>query len=111
MRTLFAISCAAAILLGCSNGPKIRTDLDAQKAKVEKARISLKTAENKLTQMRDSLEIKVKVNVALGMAVKQATEAEQAILKGQQALVDAERKNLKLQEEYLALLKKQVDRF
>lgn len=95
----------AATLNGCSHeAEELQARITAQQQKVARAAASRDSASARLEELRDSLGIKVKQNIALGMAREKAEALEEALLNSQKALVDAEEENLKLQGEYLGLL-------
>ena len=94
---------------GCGPaGDQLGTRVTDQADKVTTAEVSLAKEQVKLITMRDSLEVRVARNVAIGMHKNQARSVEMTLLKAQKAVVRAEEINLTTQREYLALLKKQV---
>ena len=93
-------------LFGCSRQPeRLRTEIAAQEKKVAAAQTTHDREVARLKTMQDSLQIKIRQNLALGLDRTQATAVEQALLESQSALVKAEEQNLKRQLEYLARLK------
>lgn len=105
------VVCLLALLAfaGCSDQERREKEVSAQETKVESARKSLKKADARLAQMRDSLQTKIKASIALGMAADEAKKLEEALVESQRTVVDAEQKNLKLKEEYLGLLRLQLE--
>ncbi|MDP6778198.1 MAG: hypothetical protein QGI83_15690 [Candidatus Latescibacteria bacterium] len=95
----------AAILTSCDKEAEdLQARIAAQQQKVSRAAASRDSASARLEALRDSLQIKVQQNIDLGMPREKAEAIEKALLNSQKALVAAEEKNLKLQEEYLDLL-------
>lgn len=95
-----------ATLNGCSNeANELQVRIASQQQRLSRAAASRDSAVSRLGELRDSLHVKVQQNIALGMPQEKAEAIEQALLNSQKALVNAEEKNLKLQEEYLELLR------
>ncbi len=93
-------------LFGCSREPeRLHVGIAAQEKKVAAAQTTHNREVARLKTMQDSLQIKIRQNLALGLNKKQATALEQALLKNQSALVKVAEQNLKRQREYLARLK------
>ena len=95
------------MFLGCNRSPQqIQAEIAAQEKKVRKAEIEYDQAKARLTEMQDSLQIKIRQNVDLNMSREQAEAEERTLIKIQQAIVKAAGKNLEQQRDYLALLRK-----
>ena len=95
------------LLAGCSSSQdeQLQTEISAQEQKVASAKTIHRQETVQLQQMRDSLQIKIRQNIALGMDKKQAEAVERTLLKHQQTLVTLASHNLQSQRDYLSLLK------
>ncbi|MBB30530.1 MAG: hypothetical protein CME25_16695 [Gemmatimonadetes bacterium] len=83
-------------------------EVSNQLQKVSDAREMLKLETARLVELRDSLQINIRKNQDLGMRSTLAKSTETSRLEMQRTVIAAAEKNLKLQEEYLALLKRQI---
>ena len=107
MRALFII-----LLFLCSNLTACSEPADnpheafrKQEEKVAVARSTHSDAVSRLKAMEDSLEMKIKQNIGLGMSKEQAAAVEQALIESQKALVKAAEKNLSSQIDVLKRLR------
>ena len=93
-------------LSGCSSN-QLESDFNLQEGKVAEAQKILGQETQRLSQMRDSLQVKIQQNLDLGLSRQQAEEIENSLLNSQEALVTAAGLNLVRQQEYLKQLKTQ----
>ena len=101
-----ALLAVCLLLTGCSRqDEQLQTEIAAQEQKVASAQTLHRQETARLQQMQDSLQIKVRQNITLGMDEKQAEAVEHTLLKHQQALVTLANHNLQSQRDYLSLLK------
>ena len=95
-----------ALLIACGSGvEQLKVQVERQETKVAAAGVSLAKEQARLKVMKDSLEIRVKHNVSIGMSEEQARSIEGTLLKAQKAVTEAEKINLATQRDYLAMLK------
>ena len=94
------------LLAGCSpQNEQLQAEIAAQEQKVASAQTIHRQESVRLKQMQDSLQIKIRQNIALGMDEKRAEAVERTLLKHQQTLVALADHNLQSQRDYLSLLK------
>ncbi len=96
--------CIACVLVSCQNGPTTQS-LIAQEDRVKKAEQELQREAIRLRSMRDSLQIKIDQNMALGMPTEHSETTERAMVQVQEAVFTASKTNLTHQRELLALMK------
>ena len=95
-----------ALLIACGSGvEQLKVQVERQETKVAAAGVSLAKEQARLKVMKDSLEIRVKHNVSIGMSEEQARSIEGTLLTAQKAVTEAEKINLATQRDYLAMLK------
>jgi len=76
-----------------------------QTQRVERARKNLQVERTRLTELQDSLAVRIAENIDLGMSPDAAESTERARIQIQKTVVDASQSNLTHQEELLALMK------
>ena len=109
MRIQLFLCSLFSVVLSCSaESSRLGNEVSNQVQKVSDAREMLKLETARLVELRDSLQINIRKNQDLGMRSALAKSTETSRLEMQRTVVAAAEKNLKLQEEYLALLKRQI---
>ena len=93
-----------ALLVGCEGETKT-VSVTQQEERVHRASTGLDTERQRLQSLRDSLAIKIRQNIDLGMSEVKAEAVEQTLIQAQEALILASESNLKQQREVLALMK------
>jgi hypothetical protein len=101
-RHLFGL--CAALILSCQADPGPQSFVDQEK-RVEAATRDLSMERRLLQGLRDSLHIKIKADLELGMAEETAKSVETSLIEVQETVVKATEINLTHQRELLALMK------
>ena len=103
MKTI-RMSFLLALLMACQ-GETETVSVTRQEERVQRASVGLETEIQRLQSLRDSLGIKVRQNIDLGMSEERAKTVEQALIQLQETVVKASEANLHQQREVLALMK------
>ena len=103
MRTIQMIFLLA-LVVACQGEVKT-VSVTRQEERVQRASVGLETERQRLQSLRDSLGIKVRQNIDLGMSEERAKTVEQALIQLQETVVKASEANLHLQTEVLTLMK------
>jgi hypothetical protein len=100
---------AMLLLVSCSSeNLGLEKEVTKQAAKALDAEQVFREASSRLEELRDSLQINITNSIDLGMKPHIAKSTENARLEMQKTVLVAAKKNLELQQEYLILLKKQL---
>lgn len=109
MRALLFLFAALLTLAACGRDAELlKTEIAAQETKVAEARAIFRTEQKRKEALQDSLEINIRQNIALNMDSTAAASIENQRLVLQGTTVEAAKRNLDSQEEFLALLKKRL---
>jgi hypothetical protein len=109
MRVQLIVSALLLTMLACAaDDGRMASEITRQSTKVSTAQKAFEVESTRLVQLQDSLQINIRKNVDLGMKTELAKSTEESRLDMQSTVVVAAEKNLKLQEEYLALLRRQL---
>ncbi len=104
MKTRLILGLFAAILLSCQGEPDKNSFVE-QEQRVKNATEGLAVERQRLNELRDSLNIKIQENIALGMSKETAESVESGLIEVQETIVKASEINLTQQREVLALMK------
>ena len=108
MRVQLIVATLLLTMLACAaDHSRMESEITRQNNKVSTAQKAFEVESARLVQLQDSLQINIRKNVDLGMKTELAKSTEESRLDMQRTVVVAAEKNLKLQEEYLALLRRQ----
>ncbi|MDA0746721.1 MAG: hypothetical protein O2954_09380 [bacterium] len=107
MKYLLLLLCALTVACG-ANTDRLKTEITTQEQKVAASQDAHRLSLDRLQELRDSLQINIAQNLKLGLNEEQARKVEQARINSQQTVAEAEAQALTIQQEYLALLKKQL---
>ena len=87
-------------------GADDKLDVPQQTAIVEKARVEWQAEHQRLGHLRDSLEIKIREDVEIGMSPEQARAIETAFIRSQEALVKAAGIRVEAEKDLLEMMQK-----
>ena len=97
------------LLVSCApESVGLEKEIVKQGGKTRDAEQLFRKAASRLEELQDSLQINITTNVDLGMKPDIAKSTENSRLEMQRTVLVAAEKNFKLQQEYLSLLKKQL---
>ena len=94
----------AALILSCQADPGPQS-FSEQEKRVETATRDLSVERQRLQGLRDSLDIKIKADIELGMTEETAKSVETSLIEVQETVVKATEINLTHQRELLALMR------
>ena len=98
-----------AVALTCCGVPGGQKEAARQRMAVTAAELTLVEETAKLQAMKDSLDIRIRQDVLLGMSTAEADSVERSVIASQVAVVRAAEENLKRQREYLEALEAMGD--
>lgn len=105
---LFLVAALVALTACGRDAERLQTEIDGQKKKIVEARTVFQLEQKRMGELRDSLEINIRRNVELKLDSTTAASIEKERLKLQGTVVEAAKRNLHSQQEFLALLKKRL---
>ncbi len=109
MRTHYFLLAALLTLAACGrDAGRLQTEIAAQDKKVARARAIYQSEQKRLETLKDSLEINIRRNIALNLDSTTAASIENQRMVLQKTTVEAAKRNLDSQKEFLALLKKRL---
>ena len=109
MKFPLCVIAALLVLSACGRGAeRLQTEIAGQEKKIVAARTVFELEQKRMAELRDSLEINIRRNIELRMDTTTAAAIEKERLELQRTIVEAAKRNLRSQEEFLALLKKRL---
>ncbi|MDE2998299.1 MAG: hypothetical protein OXU79_04385 [Gemmatimonadota bacterium] len=109
MRTHVFLLAVLFALAACGRDDRrLQAEISEQEKRVVRARTVYLLEQGRMDALKDSLEINIRHNISLSLDSTTATsiENERVVLQG--TIVEAAKRNLDSQEEFLALLKKRL---
>ncbi len=109
MKSHFSLFAVLLFLVACGQGAeRAQAEIDEQEKKIVYAKTIIQLEKKRLVELQDSLEINIRLNIALNMDTTTAAVIEKERLDLQETLVETAKRNLDSQEEFQALLKKRL---
>lgn len=109
MRARFFLLASLLTLAGCGrDAERLQTEITAQETKVAQARAIFQSEQKRMDALKDSLEINIRHTITLNLDSTTAASIENQRLVLQETTVEAAKRNLDSQQEFLALLKKRL---
>lgn len=105
---LFLVAALVALNACGRDAERLQTEIAGQEKKIVEARTVFQLEQKRMGELRDSLEINIRRNVELNMDSTTAASIEKERLELQGTIVEAAKRNLHSQQEFLALLKKRL---